>query len=73
MHVERRGGHWRGAPELALGRGHALREPVAGKGSALYPKADTGLAPLSTVGETTRAKYRRGAPSDATTPRWAVG
>ena len=36
MHVERLGGHWRGALELALGREHALREPVARKKSALY-------------------------------------
>ena len=36
MHVERRGGHWRGALELVLGRGHALCEPVDRKGSALY-------------------------------------
>ena len=36
MHVERRGGHWRGALELALSRGHALCEPVARKKSALY-------------------------------------
>ena len=36
MHVERRGGHWRGALELALSRGHALCEPVDRKGSALY-------------------------------------
>ena len=36
MHVERLGGHWRGAHELALGRGHALCEPVARKKSALY-------------------------------------
>ena len=36
MHVERLGGHWRGALELALGREHALREPVARIKSALY-------------------------------------